>query len=192
LIKVEGLTFSIGSWDTQKIIPEYFIVIIISRRVPTRNHATELTLRGINLVEELFNLNRFVVAQEKRYPTVIEELNAGKKISHWMWFIFPQVTGLGRTEIAKRLAIESIDEAKAYISQPLLGSRLQECTDLVLAIDGKSANDIFGHPDDLKFKSSMTLFLVAAPQIDLFQRAINKYYDGHQDNLTIDLLDTTF
>lgn len=140
-------------------------------------------------MEESFNLNRFVVAQEKIYTTVVEELKAGKKLSHWMWFIFPQVAGLGRTEIAKRFAIESIDEAKAYVSHQLLGSRLQECIDLMLAIDGKSANDIFGHPDDLKFKSSMTLFLVATPQIDLFQRAINKYYDGHEDHLTIDLLD---
>ncbi len=140
-------------------------------------------------MEESFNLDRFVVAQEKIYTTVVEELKAGKKLSHWMWFIFPQVAGLGRTEIAKRFAIESIDEAKAYVSHQLLGSRLQECIDLVLAIDGKSANDIFGHPDDLKFKSSMTLFLVATPQIDLFQRAISKYYDGHEDHLTIDLLD---
>jgi len=106
-----------------------------------------------------------------------------------MWFIFPQVESLGRTEIAKRYAIKSLDEAKAYVSHPVLGRRLQECTELVLAIDGKSANDIFGHPDDLKFKSSMTLFLVAVPQIDLFQRAINKYYDGYQDGLTLDFID---
>ena len=139
-----------------------------------------------------FNLDRFVFAQEKIYSSVVEELKAGIKMSHWMWFIFPQVESLGRTEIAKRYAIKSLDEAKAYVSHPVLGRRLQECTKLVLAIDGKSANDIFGHPDDLKFKSSMTLFLVAAPQIDLFQRAINKYYDGHQDRLTIGFLEAGF
>jgi uncharacterized protein (DUF1810 family) len=126
------------------------------------------------------------------YANVVEELKAGIKISHWMWFIFPQVESLGRTEIAKRYAIKSLNEAKAYVSHPVLGRRLQECTKLVLAIDAKSVNDIFGHPDDLKFKSSMTLFLAAAPQIDLFQRAINKYYDGHQDRLTIDFLDAGF
>ncbi len=141
-------------------------------------------------MNDLFNLERFVVAQKNVYPTVIEELKSGVKISHWMWFIFPQVEGLGRTEIAKKYAIKSLDEAKAYVAHPLLGKRLQECIELVLDIDGKSANAIFGYPDDLKFKSSMTLFLVAAPHIDLFQRAINKYYDGHQDRLTIKLLDT--
>ena len=140
-------------------------------------------------MEDPFNLDRFVFAQEKIYSSVVEELKAGLKMSHWMWFIFPQVESLGRTEIAKRYAIKSLDEAKAYVSHPVLGRRLQECTELVLAIDGKSANDIFGHPDDLKFKSSMTLFLVAVPQIDLFQRAINKYYDGYQDGLTLDFID---
>lgn len=137
-----------------------------------------------------FNLDRFVVAQEKMYANVVEELKSGLKISHWMWFIFPQVESLGRTAMAKMYAIRSINEAKAYIAHPILGKRLQECTELVLSIDGKSANDIFGHPDDLKFKSSMTLFLIAAPQIDLFQRAINKYYEGYQDRLTSDFLDT--
>jgi len=140
-------------------------------------------------MDDTFNLGRFIVAQDKMYTNVVEELKAGIKTSHWMWFIFPQVESLGRTQIAKMYGIKSINEAKAYISHPLLGSRIQECTDLVLAIDGKSANDIFGHPDYLKFRSSMTLFLRAAPQINLFQRAINKYYDGHQDTLTIEFLD---
>jgi uncharacterized protein (DUF1810 family) len=140
-------------------------------------------------MENPFNLDRFVFAQEKIYSSVVEELKAGIKMSHWMWFIFPQVESLGRTEIAKRYAIKSLGEAKAYVSHPVLGRRLQECTELVLAIDSKSANDIFGHPDDLKFKSSMTLFLVAMPKIDLFQRAINKYFDGYQDGLTLDFID---
>ena len=139
-------------------------------------------------MKDSFNLERFITAQEKVYPTVIEELITGTKISHWMWFIFPQVDGLGRTEIAKRYAIKSLDEAKAYIAHPLLGTRLQECIELVLDIDGKTANAVFGSPDDLKFKSSMTLFLVAAPHIDLFQRVINKYYDGQQDKVTIEIL----
>jgi len=134
------------------------------------------------------NLKRFVAAQEKIFPTVIGELKAGKKRSHWMWFIFPQIDGLGRTETAKSYAIKSLDEAKAYIAHPLLGKRLQECTELVMEIDGKLANEIFGYPDDLKFRSSMTLFSRAAPQIDLFQQAIDKYYDGRQDGLTNKIL----
>lgn len=142
-------------------------------------------------MEDQFNLERFIVAQEKVYSTVIKELKSGTKISHWMWFVFPQIEGLGRTEIAKKYAIKSLDEAKSYVAHPVLGKRLQECIELVLDIDEKSANDIFGYPDDLKFKSSMTLFLRAAPHIDLFQRAINKYYDGQQDRLTIKFLDPT-
>lgn len=140
-------------------------------------------------MKDPFNLERFLLAQEKVYPTVVNELKSGMKRSHWMWFIFPQIEGLGRTEMAKRYSIKSLDEAKAYVSHPLLGSRFQECIDLVLAIDGKSANDIFGNPDDLKFRSSMTLFLRAAPHIDLFQRAINKYYDGQHDDITNQVLD---
>lgn len=139
-------------------------------------------------MKDPFNLQRFHLAQEKVYPTVVKELKFGTKISHWMWFIFPQVEGLGRTEIAKKYAIKSLDEAKAYVAHPILGKRLQECIELVLAIDGKSATDIFGEPDDLKFRSSMTLFAKAAPHIDLFQRAINKYNDGQQDTATLQIL----
>jgi uncharacterized protein (DUF1810 family) len=139
-------------------------------------------------MNDLFNLERFVAAQKSVYSTVIEELESGTKISHWMWFIFPQVEGLGKTETAKYYAIKSLDEAKSYVAHPLLGKRLQECIELVLDIDGKSANAVFGYPDNLKFKSSMTLFLVAAPHIDLFQRAINKYYDGQRDRVTIQIL----
>ena len=139
-------------------------------------------------MNDLFNLERFVDAQKSVYSTVIEELESGIKISHWMWYIFPQVEGLGRTGMAKLYAIKSLDEAKAYVAHPLLGKRLQECINLVLDIDGKSANSVFGYPDNLKFNSSMTLFLIAAPHIDLFQRAINKYYDGQRDGLTNQIL----
>ena len=136
-----------------------------------------------------FNLDRFVVAQEKTYPAVVKELKTGMKVSHWMWFVFPQIAGLGRTANAGKYAINTLDEAQAYLLHPLLGRRLQQCTELVLAIEGKSASDIFGYPDDIKFRSSMTLFQRAAPHRDIFQRAINKYYDGHQDALTIKFLD---
>jgi len=139
-------------------------------------------------MDDPFNLERFVAAQEKVYPTVTEELKAGTKLSHWMWFIFPQIEWLGRSEMAKRYAIKSLDEAMAYAGHPVLGNRLKECTELVIDIDGKSANDIFDELDDLKFRSSMTLFAKAAPHIDLFLRAINKYYDGEPDKYTIQIL----
>lgn len=139
-------------------------------------------------MENQFHLERFVAAQDKVYETVLEELSQGKKQSHWMWFIFPQTAGLGRTETAKKYALGSLDEAKAYLSHPVLGARLLECTKLVLAIDGKSANTIFGHPDDLKFKSSMTLFLLAAPNTKVFQSAIDKFYNGDKDELTVEII----
>ncbi|MEE4314397.1 MAG: DUF1810 domain-containing protein [Desulfofustis sp.] len=136
-----------------------------------------------------FYLDRFVQAQKKIYPQVIQELRRGAKTGHWMWFIFPQFIGLGQTPISRTYAIKTLDEARAYAQHSVLGQRLQECTELVIAVDGKSANTIFGHPDDLKFRSSMTLFLMAVPEIDLFQRAINKYYNGEQDARTLELLE---
>lgn len=136
-----------------------------------------------------FNLDRFVQAQQSIYPRVIEELRNGAKTSHWMWFIFPQIIGLGQTTLSRTYAIKTLDEARAYVHHPVLGQRLQECSELVIAVDRKSAHAIFGHPDDLKFRSSMTLFLKAAPEVDIFQRAINKYYDGEQDIRTLELLD---
>jgi uncharacterized protein (DUF1810 family) len=140
-------------------------------------------------VADPFYLDRFLQAQKNIYPQVIQELRSGTKTGHWMWFIFPQFIGLGQTPLSRTYAIKTLDEARAYVQHPVLGQRLQECTELVIAVDGKSAHTIFGHPDDLKFRSSMTLFLRAAPEIDLFQRAINKYYDGEQDVRTLELLE---
>lgn len=140
-------------------------------------------------VTDPYDLDRFVQAQKNVYPGVIQELRRGAKTGHWMWFIFPQLLGLSQTPTSRTYAIKTIDEARAYVQHSVLGQRLQECTALVIAVDGKSANAIFGHPDDLKFRSSMTLFLVAAPEIDLFQRALNKYYNGKQDARTLELLE---
>ena len=134
------------------------------------------------------NLQRFLDAQERGYDTVLDELRAGRKSSHWMWFIFPQVTGLGHSGMAQTFAIASLDEAKAYLQHPVLGPRLRECTQLVLNVDGRSAEQIFGYPDHLKFRSCLTLFMTAATENKVFKDALLKYFDGKPDTLTLDLL----
>ncbi|MFL6672934.1 MAG: DUF1810 domain-containing protein [Massilia sp.] len=135
-----------------------------------------------------FDLERFVTAQDEVYKTVLAELRAGRKQSHWMWFIFPQVTGLGRSEISQKYAIGSSDEAAAYLAHPVLGSRLRECANLVLAIEDRSAQEIFGSPDDRKFQSSMTLFADVAPHEAVFQACLDKYFDGRADAATLEHL----
>jgi uncharacterized protein (DUF1810 family) len=135
-----------------------------------------------------FNLERFVSAQDRVYQRVLSELRAGQKMSHWMWFIFPQIRGLGRSPIAMEYAISSRDEARAYLQHPLLGPRLKECTQLVLQVEDRSALQIFGEPDDIKFRSSMTLFAQVSPEDDIFQRALQKYFSGVLDRLTLDRL----
>ena len=134
-----------------------------------------------------FDPQRFVDAQRGVYPQVRAELAAGCKRSHWMWFVFPQLKGLGRSATAQHYGIASLAEAQAYWAHPLLGPRLRECTDLVLAVDGRSAHEIFGPPDDLKFRSCMTLFAQATGE-RLFTRALEKYFRGEADPRTIELL----
>jgi uncharacterized protein (DUF1810 family) len=133
-----------------------------------------------------FNLERFVEAQAPVYRKVVAELEAGRKTSHWMWFIFPQIAGLGHSAMGQKYAIGSADEAAAYLAHPLLGARLRECSALVAAIDDKDIEDIFDAPDDRKFHSSMTLFAEVAPDEAVFQDNINKYFDGVPDQATID------
>ncbi len=135
-----------------------------------------------------YNLQRFLTAQERVYDTVLDELRAGRKSSHWIWFIFPQIAGLGRSGTAQQFAIGSLDEAKAYLQHPVLGPRLRECTQLVLDVEGRSAEKIFGYPDYLKFRSCLTLFLTAAPDNALFNAALLKYFHGKPDQLTLDIL----
>src|SRR5580692_1922313 len=127
-----------------------------------------------------YNLGRFEEAQAGVYARVCEELRAGEKRSHWMWFIFPQIRGLGRSPMAERFAIGSLEEAQAYLAHSVLGPRLRECTALVNAVEGRSASEIFGFPDDLKFCSSMTLFAKAGDEA-VFQRAIEKFFGGRMD-----------
>jgi uncharacterized protein (DUF1810 family) len=134
-----------------------------------------------------FNLQRFVDAQASVYSRVVEELRGGRKRSHWMWFVFPQIAGLGHSEMAQRFAISSRQEAFAYLAHPLLGSRLRECTALVNAVEGRSLLDIFGSPDDLKFRSSMTLFNAVGSEPE-FSAALAKFFDGKADQMTLELL----
>ena len=136
-------------------------------------------------METDFDLERFVRAQAPVYAAVLEELRAGRKRTHWMWFIFPQLAGLGRSEMAQRYAIASGDEAAAYLAHPLLGARLRECAGIVGDLDGRTAEEIFGHPDDRKFHSSMTLFADVAPDEAVFQDCIDKYFDGEPDDATL-------
>jgi uncharacterized protein (DUF1810 family) len=136
------------------------------------------------------NLKRFLDAQEPVFEQVRAELRAGHKQSHWMWFIFPQMRGLGHSDLADYYGIASRQEAEAYLAHPVLGPRLRECTRLVTQVDGRSIDQILGYPDNLKFRSSMTLFAAAASENQAFKDALQKYFDGKPDPLTLKLLGT--
>jgi uncharacterized protein (DUF1810 family) len=135
-----------------------------------------------------FNLARFLLAQEGQYGQVLSELRAGRKRSHWMWFIFPQIAGLGSSLVSQHYAITGRTEAHAYLRHPVLGARLAECADAVLAVDDRSASDIFGFPDDLKLRSSATLFASVPASGSPFHRVLEKYFDGKPDDRTLELL----
>jgi uncharacterized protein (DUF1810 family) len=132
-----------------------------------------------------FNLQRFVNAQNPVFAQVLSELRAGRKTSHWMWFVFPQIQGLGLSATSREFAISSLEEAQAYLAHPILGPRLVECCQLVLQIEGKSGRQIFGSPDDVKFHSSLTLFAETGPDSGAFQSALDKYFAGVPDPLTL-------
>jgi uncharacterized protein (DUF1810 family) len=134
------------------------------------------------------DLQRFIDAQNPVFEQVCAELGAGQKRGHWMWFIFPQLRGLGHSEMATRFAISSLDEAEAYLKHQVLGSRLRECTRLVMLVQGRSTNQIFGYPDDLKFRSSMTLFASVASENQIFKDALRKCFAGELDLLRIERL----
>ena len=141
------------------------------------------------MADDPYDLHRFVEAQEPVIDQVKRELQSGRKRSHRMWFVFPQAAGLGSSETAQRYAISSQTEAEAYLTHPVLGPRLGECTALVNGIDGRSAHEIFGSPDDLKFRSSMTLFDAVADDPTPFRTALQRYYDGDRDEQTLRFLD---
>ena len=136
-------------------------------------------------MDDPHDLQRFVDAQAVVIDRVRAELAQGRKRSHWMWFVFPQIAGLGFSAIAQRYAVQSLDEARAYLDHPVLGARLEACTRLVLAVDGSTAFDIFGSPDDMKFRSSMTLFAQAAPDNPVFADALRKYFYSDADAETL-------
>jgi uncharacterized protein (DUF1810 family) len=135
-----------------------------------------------------YHLQRFVEAQASCFAEVRSELASGKKRTHWMWFIFPQLEGLGSSPMAQRFAISGIEEAKAYLAHPVLGARLRDCASLVNALSGCSVEDIFGYPDDLKFHSSVTLFAQADPENKVFNEALKKYFNGLPDKNTLNRL----
>ena len=139
---------------------------------------------------DVFDLQRFLRAQDPVFERVKNELVAGRKRSHWMWFIFPQFAGLGDSDMSRRFAIRSRQEAQAYLEHPLLGARLKTCTQQVLDIEQRSVAAIFGHPDDLKFRSSMTLFAQVADVDSLFHQALNQYFHGILDDWTLSLMDS--
>jgi uncharacterized protein (DUF1810 family) len=145
--------------------------------------------QGMNesMNEDPFELSRFTLAQEPVFAEVIKELSRGQKDSHWMWFIFPQICGLGISHTAQFYAINSLDEAKAYLAHPVLGPRLETCCKLLLAITGKSVSEILGFPDDLKLRSSMTLFAQATESAPgtVFQKVLDAYFGGHADDSTL-------
>lgn len=134
------------------------------------------------------DLERFATAQAPVFATVCDELRAGEKQSHWMWFIFPQLRALGHSSMAKHYGLADLAEAQAYWRHPVLGERLRLCTALVLDVKGKGAHDIFGSPDDLKLRSCMTLFEAAAPDAAGFARVLERYYAGMRDAATLQLL----
>ena len=136
-------------------------------------------------MDDRFQLQRFVDAQRPVYETALGELRVGRKRSHWMWFIFPQIAGLGHSMMAHEFALSSLDEAAAYLAHPVLGLRLRECTLLVAGIEGRSIAEIFGYPDDMKFRSSMTLFARAAPEEPIFAACLQKYFAGEPDPQTL-------
>ena len=136
-------------------------------------------------MHDAFDLHRFVDAQEPVYEEALLELRHGRKRTHWMWFVFPQLASLGSSATAKHFGLHSVEEARAYLHHPVLGARLRECCEAVLAVEGRSAHEIFGSPDDLKWRSCLTLFELAAPGEPVFARCLEKYYAGERDPLTL-------
>jgi uncharacterized protein (DUF1810 family) len=143
----------------------------------------------MELASDPFDLQRFVEAQARVYAGVVDELRAGRKRTHWIWFIFPQIAGLGSSATAARYAISSLDEARAYLRHDVLGPRLRECTQLVNTVQNRSLGEIFGSPDDMKVRSSMTLFARATHDNRDFVELLARYCDGQEDPLTLQRLD---
>ena len=136
------------------------------------------------------DLDRFVLAQADDYEQALAEIRSGRKRSHWMWYIFPQVEGLGFSSMSRRYSIKSLAEARAYLDHPVLGRRLVECAEAALGVEGRSASEIFGSPDDMKLKSSATLFARVTPPDSVFARLLDRFFGGERDGRTLQLLET--
>jgi uncharacterized protein (DUF1810 family) len=134
------------------------------------------------------NLERFIEAQRHTYDTALREIREGRKRTHWMWYVFPQFAGLGMSRASQEYSVKSLHEAEAYLAHPLLGPRLVECAEAVLQVEGRSATDIFGSPDDMKLRSCATLFGIITPSASVFHRLIDKYYQGRPDDQTLRLV----
>ena len=141
-------------------------------------------------MDDPYDLQRFLGAQEDTYPLALSEIRGGHKSSHWMWFVFPQLQGLGASTISRRFGISGPDEARAYLAHPTLGPRLVAIAEALLDLDAGSAHDIFGSPDDLKLKSCATLFAAVSPPGSVFERVLARYFDGEHDQRTLELLDS--
>lgn len=141
-----------------------------------------------NPTDDPFNLRRFLAAQQGDYRRALAELRAGQKQSHWMWYIFPQYRGLGRSSISHLYAIQSLEEARAYLAHPVLGARLQECASALLQVNGRSAFEIMGSPDDLKLRSSATLFAAVSPAGSVFEQLLDRFFGGERDDATLSLI----
>lgn len=135
-----------------------------------------------------FELDRFIAAQAGTYETALREITGGRKTSHWIWFIFPQLSGLGRSTMAQHYGLASLEEARAYLVHPILGTRLRQCIEALCRLEHLSAHDIFGSPDDIKLRSCLTLFALAAPEEPLFVAALARYFHGERDPVTISRL----
>lgn len=138
--------------------------------------------------EDPYDLNRFIEAQDTNYDDAIAEIRAGRKRSHWMWYVFPQLTGLGQSAMSYRYGIRGEEEARAYLSHPVLGRRLHDCAEAILAVQARSAREILGTPDDLKLKSSATLFARVSSPGSIFEQILDRYYSSERDAKTIELL----
>lgn len=138
--------------------------------------------------EDPYDLNRFVQAQERDYARALAEIKNGRKRSHWIWYIFPQIAGLGFSSTSKFYSIKSLEEAKAYLAHPVLGPRLIECAEAAVGIANRSANEVFGSPDDMKVRSCATLFALVSPPESVFERLLTRYYRGERDARTLQIL----
>ena len=154
-----------------------------------KNHIPSSPVSDPAARDDKYELSRFLKAQENIYGTVLSELRSGWKQSHWMWFIFPQIEGLGESPVSQRYAISSLDEAGEYLKHPVLGARLLECSKIILFLEGRTALDIFGRPDDLKLKSSMTLFSCVPDTDPVFKAVLKKYFRGSVDSRTIERIE---